>query len=185
MLRGFVFGAAAVVATGLLGAYLLIATGGIPANADAKPSGLEEWAARKSLHATIARQAPKGSPPVAADDANLAVGVKIYAANCAVCHGAADGEASNIAQGLYQRAPQLAKDPVDDDEEGEIYWKVRHGIRLTGMPSFRATLAETKLWQVTLFLKHMPDLPPAAKEAWIAVPGQTTPSSTQEARHGT
>jgi mono/diheme cytochrome c family protein len=164
---------------------MFIATGRMPANADARPEALETWAARKSLHATIARQAPKGSPPIAADDANLAAGLKVYAASCAVCHGASDGEASNIARGLYQPAPQLAKDPVDDDKEGEIYWNVYHGIRLTGMPSFRATLAETKLWQVTLFLKHMPDLPPAAKEAWIAVPGQITASSTQEAKYGT
>jgi mono/diheme cytochrome c family protein len=184
MLRGFIFGAAAVVAIGLLGAYLFLATGGMPANADAKPSALETWAARRSLHATIAREAPKGPPPVAADDTNLTAGVKIYAANCAVCHGAADGEASNIAKGLYQRAPQLAPDPVDDDDEGEIHWKVYHGIRLTGMPSFRATLTETQMWQVTLFLKHMPDLPPAAKEAWAAVPGQTAVRSDQEAKYG-
>lgn len=174
MLKGFIAGVAAVVVAGLLGAYLLIATGRIPANADAKPPALEKWAARTSLRATIAREAPKGAPPVAADDANLAAGVKVYAANCAVCHGAADGTASNIAQGLYQRAPQLAKRPVDDDEEGEIYWKVYHGIRLTGMPSYRATLSETQMWQVTLFLKHMPGLPPAAKKAWLAVPSQAT-----------
>lgn len=172
MLKGFIAGVAAVVVAGTLGAYLLIATGRIPANADAKPPALEKWAARTSLHATIAREAPKGAPPVAADDANLAAGVKVYAANCAVCHGAADGEASNIAQGLYQRAPQLAKRPVDDDEEGEIYWKVYHGIRLTGMPAYCATLSETRMWQVTLFLKHMPELPPAAKKAWLAVPSQ-------------
>ena len=184
MLKGFIFGAAAVVAAGLLGAYLFLATGGMPANADAKPSALETWAARKSLHATIAREAPKGPPPVAAADANLAAGVKVYAANCVVCHGAADGEASNIAKGQYQRAPQLAQDPVDDDEEGEIYWKVYHGIRLTGMPSFRATLTETQMWQVTLFLKHMPDLPPAAKEAWAAVSGQTAVTLDQEAKYG-
>jgi thiosulfate dehydrogenase len=172
MLKGFILGAVVVMAAGLLGAYVLVATGGLPANADARPSALETWAARKSLHASIARQAPKGSPPLPADDADLAVGVAVYAANCAVCHGAADGDASNVARGLYQRAPQLAKDPVDDDPEGVTYWKVFHGIRLTGMPSFRGTLTESELWQVTLFLKHMPDLPPIAKEAWLAVPGQ-------------
>jgi thiosulfate dehydrogenase len=172
MLKGFGLGAAAVVAAGLLGAYLFVVTGRMPANADAKPSALEAWAARTSLHATIAREAPKGPPPIAADDVNLAAGVKIYSANCAVCHGAADGEASNVAKGLFQRAPQFAKHPVDDDEEGETYWKIYHGIRLTGMPSYHSTLTETQRWQVTLLLKHMPDLPPAAKEEWLAVPSQ-------------
>lgn len=172
MLKGILIGAAATAVAALLGAYALIALGGVPANADAEPPALEKWAARKSLRAAVARESAALVPPIPADDANLTAGVKVYAENCAVCHGAADGAASNVAKGLYQRAPQLARHGVDDDPEGETYWKVRHGIRMTGMPSYRATLSETQLWQVALFLKHMPDLPPGAKKAWVAVPGQ-------------
>lgn len=174
MLKGFAVGVVATAVAVALGAYIFIATGSMPANADAKPPAIEKWAARKSLHATIRREATKAAPPIPADEANLMAGVKVYSSNCAVCHGAADAVASNIAQGLYQHAPQLAKHPVDDDEEGEIYWKVYHGIRMTGMPSYRMTLSETQMWQVTLFLKHMPDLPPAAKKAWLALPSQAT-----------
>ena len=38
--------------------------------------------------------------------------------------------------GLYQKPPQLAKDGVEDDPDGVTYWKIAHGIRLTGMPAF-------------------------------------------------
>jgi mono/diheme cytochrome c family protein len=176
MLKGIAVGVAATVAAGLLGAYLFLSFGLMPANADAPPPALEKWAARKSLHATIDREAPTTPNPVATTDANLVAGVKLYAANCAVCHGAADGAASNIAKGLYQRAPQLAKHGVTDDEEGEIYWKIYHGIRMTGMPSYHATLGETEVWTVTLFLKHMDDLTPGALKAWKAVPSQVTRS---------
>ena len=176
MTKGFFAGIAATLAAGLLGAYAFVALGGMPANADATPPALEKWAARKSLHATIAREAPKTPNPAPLDDANLIAGVKLYAANCAVCHGAADGAASNVAAGLYQRAPQLAKHGVEDDEDGETYWKVYHGIRLTGMPSYAKTLSEAQIWQVTLFLKHMDQLTPAAQKAWKAVPSQKTAS---------
>ncbi len=172
MLKGFVAGVFATVAAGLLAAYALIASGRIPANADTSPPHLERWAARKSLHATLRREAPKEAPPIPAAEANLLAGAKIYAANCAVCHGAADGKASNIAKGLYQRAPQLGRRGVEDDPEGETYWIVRHGVRLTGMPSFSKTLTDTELWQVALFLKHMDQLPPAAEAAWKAIPSQ-------------
>lgn len=174
MLKGVLLGAAATVLAGLLGVYIFLARGWMPANADGKPPALEKWAARMSLHATIAREALTAPSPLPADDKNLVAGVRLYAANCAVCHGAADGAASNIATGLYQHAPQLAKHGVEDDEEGEIYWKIDHGIRLTGMPSYRATLTPDQIWQVTMFLKHMDDLPPAAKKAWAAVPSQKT-----------
>ncbi|HVR46868.1 MAG TPA: c-type cytochrome [Candidatus Binatia bacterium] len=169
MMRGLVLGAiAALVALGLV-LYIGIEVGMMPANADAKPSKLERWAARTSLHATLAREAPTAAPPIAGDDANLIAGIRLYAADCAACHGASDGEPSVIARGLYQRPPQLAKKGVEDDPEGVIFWKIDHGIRFTGMPSFVQTLREEQIWQVTLFLKHMDGLPPAPQRVWKAM----------------
>jgi thiosulfate dehydrogenase len=167
--RGFVLGiVAALVAIGLF-VYLGTEAGLVPANADAKPSKLERWLARTSLRATLAREAPRSANPVPLTDANLIAGIRIYAANCAVCHGGANANPSNVARGLYQHPPQLAKDGVEDDPEGVTYWKIDHGIRLTGMPSFGRTLSVTQIWRVTLFLKHMDTLPPAAARAWRAV----------------
>ncbi|MGC9993139.1 MAG: cytochrome c [Candidatus Cybelea sp.] len=150
-----------------LGAYLGLKAGLMPANADGKPSRLERWAARTSLRATLEREAPKGPNPLPLDDANLIAGIKLYAANCAGCHGASDGRPSNIALGLYQEPPQLAKDGVEDDPDGVTYWKVDHGIRLTGMPAFGKSLDDQQLWQLTLFLKHMDGLPPAPHRVWV------------------
>lgn len=169
MARGFILGVVAALVGLLLCAYVAIKAGAVPANADGKPSRLERWIASTSLHATTAREAPRGPNPVPLNDANLAAGIRIYGANCAVCHGGADGQPTDIAAGLYQRPPQLAKDGVEDDPEGITYWKVYHGIRLTGMPSFGHSLKEEQIWQVALFLKHMDSLPPPAQRLWQAV----------------
>jgi thiosulfate dehydrogenase len=169
MARGFVLGVVAAVVGLLLCAYLALKAGTIPANADARPSKLERWIASTSLRATLAREAPRGASPVVLSDANLVAGIRIYAANCAVCHGGADAKPTNIAHGLYQHPPQLAKDGVEDDPEGITYWKVYHGIRFTGMPSFGHSLKEERIWQVTLFLKHMDSLPPQPERLWKAV----------------
>ena len=150
----------------LVAGYVAVRAGMIPANADARPSKIETWAAKTSLGATIRRQAPKGDNPVPATAANLAAGMKLYVANCAVCHGVANGKATDIAHGLYQKPPQLASDGVEDDPAGVTYWKVYHGIRLTGMPSYAATLDETQIWQVTAFLQNMDHLPPAVNAQW-------------------
>jgi mono/diheme cytochrome c family protein len=170
MIKGILAGIAATVVSGLIAFYAIASFGFIPANADAKPPALEKWIARKSLRAAVARQAPKGANPVALTDANLAAGIKLYAADCAVCHGASDGKASHVAAGLYQRAPQLAKHGVEDDEPGENYWKIYHGIRMTGMPGFSKTLTETEIWTLALFLNNMDKLTPGAQKAWAAVP---------------
>ncbi|MCX5793931.1 MAG: cytochrome c [Elusimicrobia bacterium] len=176
MLKGIIMGAAGSAAAALLGAYLFITLGGMPANADAEPSRLERWAARKSLRATIRRESPKGPNPEALSDENLLAGVRLYAIKCAECHGAADGKASSIAKGLFQKPPQFAEEGVEDDPEGATFWKILHGIRLTGMPSHRNALSERQIWQLTLFLKHMDGLTPAAGKAWKDVPSQAEPS---------
>jgi mono/diheme cytochrome c family protein len=171
-MKAFLYGLLTAGLLALVGGYAFIVNGLMPANADSPPPALEKWAAHKSLNATLSREATLGSGPVALDDAALKEGIKVYAQNCMVCHGASDGQASNIALGLYQHAPQLAKHGVEDDSEGETYWKVHHGIRLTGMPGFSQTLTDTQQWQVTLFLKHMDALSPAVEKAWKALPSQ-------------
>ena len=167
-LKGFVVGIAATVAVGLLGSYVVLRLGIVPANADATPGPLETWAAGTSLDATLAREAPKGPNPVPLTDANLVAGVQLYGEHCAMCHGTAKGDAaaSPVAKGLYPPPPQLASDGVEDDPQGVSFWKIAHGIRWTAMPSWKGTLSDQQIWTLALFLKHMDKLPPAAAQAW-------------------
>jgi mono/diheme cytochrome c family protein len=171
MLRGFLFGILAVIVVGLAGGYIVLRSGLVPANADAKPGRLENWAAKTSLHATLQREAPKGPNPVASTDDNLIAGVELYGTHCAICHGTAKGNASAspVAKGEYPAPPQLATDGVEDDPEGVSFWKIQHGIRWTGMPSWKGALTDQQMWTLALFLKHMDKLPPAAQQAWQKV----------------
>ena len=181
MLKGVVSGVALTLAVALIGAYALVQSGFIPANADAKPGRLETWMARTSLYATLHRDAPKDQNPVAVTDQNLINGVNLFAQNCAVCHGTAMGvtSASPIAKGLYQKPPQLATDGVEDDPEGYSFWKIKHGIRLTGMPSFGYSLSDRQIWTLALFLKHMDKLPAAAQQTWQQVQNWPVTSENQ------
>jgi mono/diheme cytochrome c family protein len=63
----------------------------------------------------------------------------------------------------------MATHGVEKDAEGDSFWKVKHGIRLTGMPSFGNTLSDQEIWTLALFLKHMDKLPPSAQQAWQGV----------------
>jgi thiosulfate dehydrogenase len=169
MARGIVLGVVATLVILFLAAYVGLRAGMMPANADGKPGSLERWAAKTSLRATLAREASSSPNALAVTDENYAAGIKLYAQNCAMCHGDADGEPSNVARGLYQKPPQFANDGVEDDPDGVTYWKIAHGIRLTGMPAFGGTLRDEQIWQLTLFLKHMDGLPPAPQRLWKAV----------------
>jgi thiosulfate dehydrogenase len=184
MLKGVVSGVALTLVVALIGAYALVQSGLIPANADAKPGRLETWMARTSLDATLRRDAPKEQNPVALTEQNLLDGVHLFAQDCAVCHGSSKGAASlsPIAKGEYPPPPQLATDGVEDDPEGVSFLKIKHGIRLTGMPSFGYSLSDQQIWTLALFLKHMDKLPPAVQQTWLQVQNWPVASVNQTGR---
>ena len=173
-MRGFIFGILASIVVALVGGYLVLKSGHVPANADATPGALELWAAGTALEATIKREAPTTANPVALTDANLVEGVRLYGQHCAICHGTAAGTASTsaVAKGEYPRPPQLGADGVEDDPDGVTYWKIKHGLRLTGMPSWKDSLTDEQIWTLALFLKHMDKLTPAAQAEWSKVSNQ-------------
>jgi mono/diheme cytochrome c family protein len=120
------------------------------------------------LDARIKREAPKSAPIPASDD-NLNAGASIYEDKCEECHGTAD-QPSFMAKAMFPPAPQFwvtkksGEMDVAGDPIGDIYWKVKNGIRLTGMPAYGKTLTETQLWQVSLLLS-MADKPLPADAA--------------------
>ncbi|MGZ5791414.1 MAG: c-type cytochrome [Croceibacterium sp.] len=170
-MRGFIAGVVTVIVIGLISGFVLLQSGLIPANADGKPGGLELWAADTSLTATLRREAPKQANPVALSDASLSEGINLYGQHCALCHGTAAGDASAspVAKGLYPAPPQFATEGVEDDSEGVSFWKIKHGIRLTGMPSWASALNDRQIWTIALFLKHMDKLPPGPQADWKQV----------------
>ena len=72
-------------------------------------------------------------------------------------------------------APQFANVGVEDDPEGDIYWKIAHGIRFTRMPALGKSLDQRNLWNIALFLKRMNALPPAPRQAWLDEKNAVTP----------
>ncbi len=170
MFKGVVIGVIGTLVLLAIGGWVVVVTGAVGVGADHAPGALERWAAMTSLHASIARQAPEAPPDIDASPDNLHAGLEVYAHNCMGCHGAADGKRSHVAEGLYQRPPQLAEEGVEDDPVGHTWWKVAHGIRWTGMPEFGSSLTDRQIWQVSLFLKHMDSLPKAVEESWKALP---------------
>ncbi len=158
----FVLGLVVGVVAVLAAEYLFLTRGGMPAGAHgAKPLPLERLLASRALHVAMAKDADRPAP-IPADEANLLAGAKVYREQCALCHGAlGTKERSPQARGMFPRPPHLVPpgEGVTDDPVGETYWKVKNGIRLTGMPSFEGALPETALWQVSLLLKNADRLP--------------------------
>jgi len=142
-----------------LGVFLFVKLGFLSLATTAKPLPGEAFLAQTALAASIG-SAQDRSDPLAASDENLLAGAREYREHCAVCHGLPGQPKTQIAAGMFPKAPQLFEGHgVTDDSEGETFWKVSNGIRLSGMPGF-PNLPEQERWQVTTMLKHADKLPP-------------------------
>jgi mono/diheme cytochrome c family protein len=128
----------------------------------APPLPLEKTVAGMALRASIGNAADQKNPLPFNDDSMLS-GARTYKQNCAVCHGVPSQPPTAISKGMFPDPPQLFEKMgmMTDDPEGETFWKVTHGIRLSGMPGFSRTLSDTERWQVTTLISHADRLSPA------------------------
>jgi thiosulfate dehydrogenase len=163
-LRNFVLGVVVTLLILVLGGYLFVKAGGISMDTTAKPLPLEKTVAHMALRASVGNAGDQKNP-LPAEDNNMLAGVHTYKEYCAVCHGQPGQQPTAIGKGMFPPPPQLfAKDEmVTDDPEGVTYWKVTHGIRLSGMPAFANTLPDNQRWQVTMLLAHADKLSPAVQ----------------------
>ncbi len=146
--------------------YIFLISGGMPVATQGPPLPFERFIAKTALHAAFRAEQNKLSP-LPPDEKNLLAGAQVYLKNCAECHGLEHGALSAVAKGLFPEPPQLLESDhgVTDDPIGETYWKVRNGIRLTGMPGFVQSLTDTEIWQVSQVLVHADQLPSSVHEA--------------------
>jgi mono/diheme cytochrome c family protein len=97
-------------------------------------------------------------PPGLDDPAKVLIGVTHYAAHCAVCHGAPGVPKGDIGRGLYPEPPDLVK-TAPLYTPAELFWILKHGIKMTGMPAW-SDHSDEELWATVAFLRKVPGMTP-------------------------
>jgi mono/diheme cytochrome c family protein len=92
------------------------------------------------------------------DTTRVKRGAAEYGEMCAMCHLGPGVERSEISQGLYPRAPELAGGTKRS--VAEQFWIVKHGLKMTAMPAWGVTHDDAILWDVVAFLQKLPGLTP-------------------------
>ena len=84
-----------------------------------------------------------------------------YHEMCRLCHGAPGYSPQEFATGLYPSPPSMTKGDFQQElTDAEIYWIVKHGIKMTGMPAFGSTHKDEILWGLVALAKEMPRMSP-------------------------
>lgn len=132
--------------------------GNAPVTVTDKSLPFEKQLVHIPLHARMKREMPQ-HPGMDASPTNLLLGAQVYRQQCASCHGLY-GRPSDFGLHMFPRSPQLWAPHgngvvgVSDDPAGSTYWKVKNGIRLSGMPAFEQVLNQAQMWQVTVLLAN-------------------------------
>jgi thiosulfate dehydrogenase len=167
MLKGVVIGFILAIVVLACGGYFYFAMGMAPVATDEPPMPFEKRLASIALRARIEKD-HAGESPAPADESNFVAGARLYMNHCAACHGLPNQPPTTYAATMFPKPPQLFRGKgVTDDPPFESYWKTANGIRLSGMPSFKKSLTDTELWQVSQLVAHADHLPPAATEILV------------------
>lgn len=146
---------AGVLATTLI-PILVLATGVINIGADVKPGVIERTLAALGVDRSVERHASNVKDPYTGDPKAIATGLDHYRENCVMCHGAPGVAGGQLSKGLNPPAPSLSKE--SDTSDGELFWIVKHGIRMTPMPAFGPTHTDDEILKIVAFVRHLPAL---------------------------
>jgi hypothetical protein len=137
--------------------------------ATAEDPAIVKWALIKVRMASIGRHATD-APPIPLDDpANVQAGARAFAARgCTNCHGGPGVEWAKFSEGLNPDPPDL-KHVVKERQPGELFWVIKNGINMTGMPSFgKIEVPDKEIWTIVAFIKKLPTVSDADYKAWTA-----------------
>ncbi len=130
---------------------------------------LAAWAIGRVREASIERRAPTALPPGLDDSSTIQAGARAFAARgCVTCHGAPGADWAKFSEGMRPDAADL-NDAAKALSVAQIFWVVKNGINMTGMPSFaRINVDDGEIWKIAAFVKKFPSISPENYKTWSA-----------------
>jgi mono/diheme cytochrome c family protein len=126
------------------------------------------WLISQARIASIKTRAPTTSPVNLDDPATIQAGARAFAERgCVTCHGEPPGaDWAKFAEGMSPDPADLEK-VAKNVPAGEIFWVIKNGINMTGMPSFeRIKVGDPEIWDITAFVKKFPTVSPEDYKNW-------------------
>ena len=165
-------GVAAVV-----GALTLL-RGGIGSRGE--PGRFETTVARSLRSMAIPRDARGMKNPVPASAEAVEDGLSHFADHCASCHANDGSGQTEMGRGLYPKAPDMRRAATQNLTDGELFYIIENGVKLTGMPAWGNGTVEgaTASWNLVHFIRRLPQL----TEADIARMNELNPRGPDEWR---
>ena len=95
--------------------------------------------------------------PLLDDERMVMAGFRHYREMCVGCHLAPGVNSTEIRKGLLPEPPKLQK-AVEEWKPAELFWVIKNGVKMTGMPAWGPTHSDEKIWTMVAFLEKLPHM---------------------------
>jgi cytochrome c553 len=158
-LRWFLLGAVSLGAVAFaMGALFILNAHGFSANE--RPSSVERWIARQARSAALPADAHTRANPIRNTRETLAEARAHWADHCAACHANDGSGETPLGKRSYPPAPDMRLPATQQMSDGELFYVIQNGIRLSGMPAWSGGSAqdEQDSWKLVHFIRLLPRL---------------------------
>ncbi len=154
-MKRFLWISTSVIALMLLGGALLASQFNLSALPE--PGRTETLIATKAKHFFV-RRASRGEIPPSPKDmqVSLTEGDKLFGTDCSECHGYTGRKPTDAGRWMYPRAADLGSADAQQYSDRELFWIVKNGIRLSGMPAFGRVESDERIWDLVHYVRTLP-----------------------------
>jgi mono/diheme cytochrome c family protein len=145
---------AILIALALAAVAVIVGLNQIRLDALQEPGKVETFLATVVKQFVVSRSSREEIPPPPSNlQESIAEGDKLYATDCSMCHGSDGHTPSDSGRWMYPRAADLTSPVVQRYSDRELFWIVKNGIRLSGMPAFGRVESDEHIWNLVNYLR--------------------------------
>ena len=152
-IKGFIW----LVVIGFIAGVVVMFSGVINVAATDPHNPVTRFILNTTMENSVREHAKGITAPALDDPAMVMEGFRHYREMCVGCHLAPGVESSEIREGLLPRPPKL-QEAVDEWTPEQLFWIVKNGVKMTGMPAWGPTHSDAKLWAIVAFLEKLPQM---------------------------
>jgi mono/diheme cytochrome c family protein len=127
------------------------------------PSAIEKLAATTARKMAVPSNYHQLHNPFPPSPENIRAGMEHFSDHCATCHANDGGGDTLFGKGLYPKPPDMRAADTQHKSDGELYYTIENGVRLSGMPAFgeeNSVGGDAETWNLVLFIRHLPQITP-------------------------
>lgn len=139
------------------GALLYMYSGAYNVAATDEHAGLVRWALSTTQERSVRAHADDLDVALPTDSAAIRAGYTAYSEMCVMCHGAPGVERGWVGKGMRPEPPEL--DHAAEKFSGEeVFWIIKHGIKMAGMPALGPTHSDEEILELAAFVEQLPQM---------------------------